>query len=121
MSSFETGATVEASQSPRWLVPTNAVLAVCSVLAAAISFWSTDTQSIAIVVTFLILLCALGFLLGMQAHRKNWNSKWYIQILGPTLSLFVLFGTFIAVITAILGAVAVFLFARKARPHKNAA
>ncbi len=121
MSNSEEGATVESPESPHWVVTLNAVLAACSAAAAAISFWSADQQSIAIVVTFLIVLCGAGFLLGMQAHRKNWSSKWYAQIAGPALAVFVVFGTFMAIIAAMLGAFAAFFFARKARDRKNAA
>ncbi len=121
MSNPETITGARPSESPRWLVALNAVLAACSALAAAISLWSAEQPSIAIVVTFLVVLCAVAFLLGMHAHRRNWQSKWYVQIAGPALSVFVLFGTHFAMLAVGLGVVAALLLSRIYRARENAA
>lgn len=108
-------------QAPGWLIATNAVLAGCSIGAAAIWLWVADAHSVAVIVAIMLVLTALAFMLARHALKRNWASQWFLQIVGPTMVIFVLFGTSIAVMSFLLAAALVMVLRRKSGSPRNAA
>jgi hypothetical protein len=100
-------------QGPSWLIATNAVLAGCSIGAAAFWLWVADAQSVAVIVAIMLVLTALAFMLARHALKRNWASQWFLQILGPAMVLFLLFGTSIAAMSSLLAVALVMIWRRK--------
>jgi hypothetical protein len=108
-------------QAPIWLIATNAVLAGCSIGAAAFWLWVADAQSVAIIVAIMLVLTSLAFMLARHALKRNWASQWFLQILGPAMVIFLLFGTSMAVTSSLLAAALVMLLRRRSGSPRNAA
>ena len=102
-----------------WLPAANAVLAGCSLGVAAFWLWSVGTESIAIIAAILLAVTALACMLARHAWMRNWPGKWFFQIPGPVMGIFLLFGTVLAAICALLAVAVVVFLRRKAKPHQN--
>jgi hypothetical protein len=108
-------------QVPGWLPATNAVLAGCSIGAAAFWLWSVGVESIAIIIAILLVVTALAFMVARYALKRNWPGKWFFQIPGPAIVIFLLFGTISAAISALLAVAVVLFLRRKTNSPGNAA
>jgi hypothetical protein len=108
-------------QAPSWLVVTNALLASCSIGAAAIWLWVADAQSVAVIVAIMLVLTALAFMLARHALKRNWASQWFLQIPGPTMVIFLLFGTSMAVMSSLLAVALVMVLRRRSGSPGKAA
>ena len=98
--------------APGWLMTTNAVLAAGSMGAIAVLFWKVDARSPAAIVAILLVFTAMAFLLARHALRRRWAARWFLQIPGPAMLVFLLLGALPAVIGALLAAASV-VIARK--------
>lgn len=86
-----------------WLAIADVVLAAGSALAAGAWFWFAEGQGIAVITTLLALLTAVAFVLAHVALKRNWRRQWALQLAGPAMVIFLLFGFLpAAVATALL-------------------
>ncbi len=88
----------------RWFAIADVVLAVCSAgLAAALPI--IEPHPLVFSVSLLLLLAAAAFIIAFAALKRGWRGRWLLQIVGPTLILFFLFGLLWALAGSILGAI----------------
>ena len=107
-----------------WLATTDGVFAVLSIGVAVIwVVWlsGAGAAGFSVIAAFLLLLTAIGFFLARQALKRDWTSKWFMQLIGPTMAIFILFGLLPAIVSAFTAALLVWFALRKGGTHKSAA
>lgn len=88
----------------RWFAIADVVLAVCSAGLAAALPWIIEPHPFVFFVSLLLLLAAAAFIIAFAALKRGWRGRWLLQIVGPTLILYLLFGLLWALAGSILGA-----------------
>jgi hypothetical protein len=104
-----------------WVAKADIVLAACSAAAAVFWLWIAKGEGIAIITALLVLLTAAAFVLAHIAIKRNWRRQWSLQLLGPTMAIFLLFGTLWALVSVVVLALVGRVALRRIGPRRNAA
>lgn len=99
-----------------WLGMADLVMAVGTVVVAAIWIWRQDGEAAVVMGALLlplVFLAAAAFVLAHQALRRNWSYQWLWQIAGPALLVLMLFGIAWALGSSMVVALAGWLVLRR--------
>ena len=89
----------------RWFAAIDIALAVCAAVFAVPLPWILEPHGVGFVASLFILLTAAAFIIASAALKRGWRGRWPLQIVGPALALYLLFGLSWALAVIILGAV----------------
>lgn len=103
-----TGQRIETAS--RWLAVIDSVFAVCAAVFAAPMPWLLEPHGVGFTASLFILLVAVAFIIASIALKRGWRGRWLIQIVGPALTFYLLFGLAwalsVSIIAAIVGGLA---------------
>ena len=103
----------------RWFAVIDIALAVCAAVFAVPLPWIIEPHGVGLVASLFILLTAAAFIIASVALKRGWRGRWPLQIVGPALALYLLFGLSWALAGSILGAVLGGLALRWAEHHDS--
>lgn len=89
----------------QWFAVFDLVLAICAVVFAVPLPWILEPHAVGFVASLFILLTAAAFIVASVALKRGWHGRWPLQIVGPALALYLLFGLSWALAVIIFGAV----------------
>jgi hypothetical protein len=92
----------------------NLVLAGLSLASAVLWLFYAGVESIAIIVSFMLVVASLSFMAARHALKSNRVGRWYAQVIGPSILAFIVFGSLAMVLVAATGVAIVWLWRRKA-------
>ena len=114
MPSGTTEAVGTATQALNRLSLANLVLAGLSLASAVLWLVYAGLESIAIMVTFMLVVASLSFMAARHALKSDRVGKWYAQVIGPSILAFIMFGSLAMVLVAATGVTIVWLWRRSA-------
>lgn len=89
----------------RWFAAIDIALAGCAAVFAVPLPWILEPHGVGFVASLFILLTAAAFFIAAVALKRGWRGRWPLQIVGPALALYLLFGLSWALAGSISGAV----------------
>ena len=114
MPSGTTEAVGSATRALNRLSLANLVLAGLSLASAVLWLVYAGLESIAIMVTFMLVVASLSFMAARHALKSDRVGKWYGQVIGPSILAFIMFGSLAMVLVAATGVTIVWLWRRSA-------
>lgn len=103
----------------RWFAVIDIALAVCAAVVAVPLPWIVYPHGVGFVASLFFLLTAAAFIIASAALKRGWRGRWPLQIVGPALALYLLFGLSLALAVSIFGAVLGGLALRWAEHHDS--
>jgi len=91
--------------APRWFAAVDIALAVCAAVFAVSLPWTVYPQYVGFGASLFFLLIAAAFIIASAALKRGWSGRWPLQLVGPALALYFLFGLSFTLAWSILGAV----------------
>jgi hypothetical protein len=81
----------------RWLGKANVIMALCACgVSAALLYQAREAEADPLGVlqkgALLYIACALSFFIAYVAIRRNWRHRWLLQVTGPALVFFTIYG-----------------------------
>ena len=118
------GGSVQAQPRVRLLAVGDLWLSVGCVMAAVVVFFvyaGQDAVGFGMLTSIWLLLSAGAFLLAHFSLKRRWKTRWLVQIPGPALIVFLLFGALLALALVVVCLPIAILATRKAVVHEGAA
>lgn len=89
--------TSHVSAIDRWLGWADVSLALCAIGVSSALFYQTgklgaDSPGFLSVGALLYIACALSFSIAYVAIRRKWRHRWLLQLIGPVLVYFTIYG-----------------------------
>jgi hypothetical protein len=94
------------TRKTKLLIGANALMAIVLAVAALFSLWKTKGEDMTIMFSLIMLIASIAFFLAFFAAKRQWRGQCYLQLVGPSIVVFALFGTVIAAVAAVIGVIA---------------
>ena len=109
------------TRTSKLLQRTNALVAALLAIAGVFLLLKTEGQDMTIMFSLILFVAAAAFLLSYFASAHQWRTQCYLQMVGPAIVVFALFGGIVAVVAASIGMIICLVRSNRARHGRGAA